>query len=116
MVTEIVFKHMIEVLCAGFMFIATWFFQRMYKRFFKDQESLRESVLAINYDRLRQACRYHLSRNKISPEELKNLEYLYKGYHALGGNGTGTELYKRCQKLEIEVEDGKNENKLESQM
>ena len=32
---------------------------------------------------------------------LKNVEYLYKSYHALGGNGTGTELYTRAKALPI---------------
>lgn len=27
--------------------------------------------------------------------------YLYKSYHALGGNGTGTELYTRAKALPI---------------
>ena len=30
-----------------------------------------------------------------------NLEYLYRSYHALGGNGTGTELYNRAKALPI---------------
>lgn len=29
------------------------------------------------------------------------LRYLYKSYHALGGNGTGTELYTRAKALPI---------------
>ena len=37
-------------------------------------------------------------------EALKNIEYLYNAYHALGGNGTGTELYQRVQKLPLEEE------------
>lgn len=102
---ELIIRDIVEIGVGGCMFIITWFFRKMYKRFIQDQNALRESVLAINYDRLRQACRYHISRKKISTEELRNLEYLYKGYHALGGNGAGTELYSRCMKLEIEVEE-----------
>ena len=32
---------------------------------------------------------------------MRNLEYLYRSYHALGGNGTGTELYNRAKALPI---------------
>ena len=32
---------------------------------------------------------------------MRNLEYLYRSYHALGGNGTGTELYNRAKGLPI---------------
>ena len=37
----------------------------------------------------------------IDASGLKNLEYLYQSYHALGGNGTGTELYNRAKALPI---------------
>lgn len=37
----------------------------------------------------------------INTSALKNLEYLYNSYHALGGNGTGTELYTRAKGLPI---------------
>ncbi len=33
-----------------------------------------------------------------------NIEYLYRGYHALGGNGTGTELYERVKELKLKEE------------
>lgn len=32
---------------------------------------------------------------------LTNIGYLYNSYHALGGNGTGTELYNRAKALPI---------------
>ena len=32
---------------------------------------------------------------------LTNIGYLYDSYHALGGNGTGTELYNRAKALPI---------------
>lgn len=37
----------------------------------------------------------------IDASGLKNLEYLYRSYHTLGGNGTGTELYNRAKALPI---------------
>ena len=33
--------------------------------------------------------------------ELNNIEKMYKAYHKLGGNGTGTELYERVLELKI---------------
>lgn len=39
------------------------------------------------------------------------IEYLYRGYHALGGNGTGTELYERVKELKLkEEQNGKTKN------
>lgn len=66
-----------------------------------EQESLKEGVLALLHDRLYQGCRYHIHNGEIADEEMKNMEYLYNGYHALGGNGTGTELYERVKKLPL---------------
>lgn len=37
----------------------------------------------------------------IGTDAMRNLEYLYRSYHALGGNGTGTELYNRAKALPI---------------
>ena len=37
-------------------------------------------------------------------EDRSNLEYLYKPYKALGGNGTGESLYQRCLALPFEEE------------
>ena len=34
----------------------------------------------------------------------ENIEYLYKSYHALGGNGTGTELYTRAKSLPLHAD------------
>ena len=37
----------------------------------------------------------------VFPDGLRNLTYLYKTYHTMGGNGTGTELYNRAKALPI---------------
>lgn len=67
----------------------------------KEQALLKEGVLALLHDRIYQACQYHIQMGYITVQDLNNLEYLYKGYRGLGGNGTGEELYKRCKALRI---------------
>ena len=47
-------------------------------------------------------CRQLLGQETITEDELENLNYLYESYKALGLNGTGKELYKRCLDKEIE--------------
>lgn len=71
------------------------------KMYRKEQAALKEGVLALLHDRLYQGCRYHIHNEAIADDEMKNMEYLYNGYHALGGNGTGTELYERIKKLPL---------------
>lgn len=66
-----------------------------------ERKAIKNGLLAIMHDRLYQACTYYIQQGWIDASGLKNLEYLYKSYHALGGNGTGTELYNRAKNLPI---------------
>ena len=66
--------------------------------------AIKEGLLAILHDRLYQACTYYIALGHIDTAGLKNIEYIYKAYHTLGGNGTGTELYKRAKALPIRIE------------
>lgn len=72
---------------------------------FNEDKALQDGVLAILHDRIYQSCHHYLKLGYIDTSGLKNLEYLYKSYHALGGNGTGTELYNRAKTLPIKDND-----------
>lgn len=91
-----------EALYAVLIFLVG-FIAKKIRAYAKKQDSLELGVLAILHDRLWLACTYYIKNDCITAEEMKNLEYLYKGYAGLGGNGTGKELYERCKKLRIEV-------------
>lgn len=78
-------------------------------------KAMKEGLLAILHDRIYQACHFYLKQGFIDTPGLKNIEYLYRSYHALGGNGTGTELYNRCKALPIHdtdvwIQKGRNKN------
>lgn len=62
---------------------------------------IKAAILAIQHDRLYQACRFYLSKGEIDEDGYTNLKNMYETYHGLGGNGTGTELYKRASRLKI---------------
>ena len=66
-----------------------------------EYKTIKDGLLAIMHDRLYQSCTYYIKQGHIDMGGLKNLEYLYRSYHALGGNGTGTELYNRAKALPI---------------
>ena len=70
----------------------------------EEHEQVKDGILAILHDRLYQLCQYYLGQGAITPNALKNVEYLYRSYHSLGGNGTGTELYTRVTKLPLDLE------------
>ena len=58
-------------------------------------------LLSILHDRIFQACMYFITKGEITADELENLEYLYKGYSGMGGNGTCETLYNRVKDLKI---------------
>ena len=67
----------------------------------EENKAIKNGLLAILHDRLYLACTHYIEKGYIDLPALKNIEYLYKSYHALGGNGTGTELYTRAKALPI---------------
>lgn len=96
-ILTILTDHFLEVfltlICSGLFLQA--------KKYFKRTKGLVDSVLAMNHFQLYRTCEFYIYTNQITLNELKNLEYLYNGYHALGGNGTGTELYEKCKDLPV---------------
>lgn len=59
------------------------------------------ALKALAHDSFYRQCRYLLSKDFITEDELENLNYLHDAYTSLGMNGTGKELYKRCLKKEL---------------
>ncbi len=68
------------------------------------QTALEAGVRALLHDRLRDRCAACLRQGFAGVADRENLEGLYAPYHALGGNGTGTELYGKILKLPVEPE------------
>lgn len=63
--------------------------------------ALWNGVLALLHDRIYSECYRFLELGYITHDGLRNLGYLYKAYHVMGGNGTGTDLYNRAKALPI---------------
>lgn len=62
---------------------------------------IKDGVLAILHNKIYTLGKQHIANKYISVEDLDDFNHLYNAYHALGGNGTGTGIYNRVQKLEI---------------
>ena len=58
-------------------------------------------LLAMLHDNVFQSCMYFINKGSISCDELENLEYLYKGYSGLDGNGTCETLMNKVRLLQI---------------
>lgn len=108
-------QYWVQTLLTTVTSVLTFFVKMLYNKIKRDYESreqrfeeerkeqlvIKKGVLAILHDRLYQSCTHHLETGSIRAEDLKNLEYLYESYRALGGNGTGNELYRRCCNLPL---------------
>ena len=70
----------------------------------EEDAALKDGVMAILHDRIYAECTRCITEDGITVEAMHNLECLYEAYHALGGNGTGTELYNRAKSLKFKEE------------
>jgi len=53
-----------------------------------------------------------LRRGAIKAEEIEELDNIYEPYHALGGNGTGTNYYERAKNLPLYTKGDSNGSEL----
>lgn len=67
----------------------------------KKRSTEQEALLALLHDKLYALCKSLLSQDSISLEQLENLEYLYRPYIKLGGNGTCEKLYRQVIDMPI---------------
>lgn len=101
---EWILKYWLEVLFGAICAVLAWAYNRLAKKFRQSNEerlAVREGLVAILHDRIYAECTRCLLENGVSVEDMRNIEYLYNAYHALGGNGTGTELFRRVRALPI---------------
>ena len=109
---EFLQDYWLELLFGGIATGITAMFSAGYRKLARrveEHEQVKDGILAILHDRLYQLCQYYLGQGTITPNALKNIEYLYRSYHNLGGNGTGTELYTRVTQLPLKLEGAEND-------
>lgn len=62
-------------------------------------KNLEFANVALLHDKIYQQCTMFINAGWISVDDLENLEYLWRGYRNLGGNGTGEILYNKVKAL-----------------
>lgn len=61
-----------------------------------------EMLIGLAHDRILYLGMHYVERGYITQDEYENLNvYLYKPYHALGGNGSAERVMKEVDKLPI---------------
>ena len=101
---DFVKEYWLEALFTGALSLLSLLTKRLYNKLKQElttQKLLKEGMIAILHDRLYHLCTKFIEKGEITVDELENLEYLYKSYNNLGGNGTGTALFNRCKDLKI---------------
>lgn len=68
-------------------------------------DNLLSASLCTLHSQLYKLSKSAIKRGYITQVELDELENVYPVYHALGGNGTGTNLYNKARALPINLED-----------
>lgn len=100
---ETIEKYWVQEVLATISGAVAWLCRKVH-RWKQEQDLVKQGVLAILHDRLYQACQYYLRKGYCSIDDRDNMEYMFRPYKALGGNGTGEELYNRCLALPYEPE------------
>ena len=103
---DFILRYWVQELFALIIAAITWMVRAIHKK--KDEyDVLREGILALLHDRLYQSCSFLIEQGFCTIEDRNNLEYLYTPYKALGGNGTGESLYKKCLELPLTADRNK---------
>ena len=100
---ETIEKYWVQEVLATISGAVAWLGRKVH-RWKQEQDLVKQGVLAILHDRLYQAYQYYLHKGYCSIDDRDNLDYMFRPYRALGGNGTGEELYNRCLALPYEPE------------
>ena len=109
-----ILEYWIQAAFAGILAIMAWTMKKLDSKIKQERQenaAIKTAMIAMLHDRLFQSCRYYIKQGYVPLDEaetvLDNLKLLYDPYSALGGNGTGTELYTRAKALPIKAEEPK---------
>jgi hypothetical protein len=104
--TEFIIKYWLEFAFGVVVAILTTGYNKIKTELNKTEDeynALKQAMIAMLHDRLYQSCTYYITLGYIPIEKAEeimgNLKLIYEAYHALGGNGTGTEIYLRFKDL-----------------
>ena len=69
----------------------------------KEQEAIKMGIKTMLYYNICKEATDIKNRGTIKREEIRDLEYLFKSYSNLGGNGVAKKLYEECMELPVEI-------------
>ena len=104
---EFILKYWIQFIMSGMAAGIVWILkilknkleheEKCRRRDSDEQSIMKEAILALLHDRLYQTMAHYISKGNITLKDLDNLDYLYRGYKSLGGNGMCEDMYNRIK-------------------
>lgn len=73
-----------------------------FAKLWSEQKALKNGVKAILFNEIKHEYTSCEQKKSAAVADIENAQALYDSYHALGGNGTGTELLKRIKAMPVE--------------
>ncbi len=101
---EIAAKYWLEWIFGIVAAVLAGLYRNLSKKIEKQKEenkAIKNGLQAVLHDRLYQTCKYYIGLGYVDTDGLENASIVYKSYHALGGNGTGTLLYEKLKALPL---------------
>lgn len=99
---EWIAKYWMEALFSGALALLGIGYQYLCRRIKdtkKEQSAIKLGIQALLRDRIIQAYNHYVDKGYCPIYGLDNVQSMYKEYHALGGNGTVTQLVEELKKL-----------------
>lgn len=89
----------ITLMCSLLASSGLWTFLQ---RYHEKRDGKSQMLLGLGHDRIIDLGMHYIERGWITDDEYENLvDYLYKPYKQLGGNGTAKRIIEEVQKLEV---------------
>lgn len=106
-----ILKYWLETLFAAVTAGISWVLKKLWsnqKEQNNRQQAIEDGLKALLHDRIYQ-CYVDCERKGFaSIKDIENMDCLYLPYHTLGGNGAGTELFKRMKKMPVDPAEREN--------
>jgi len=67
----------------------------------KHGKAIDAGLVGLLHHEVYMLCNRHIETGYISTDDLDDLNYLFRSYKSLGGNGTGEALYNKVLQLQI---------------
>ena len=95
-------NHIFETVITAAITVLSVFGRKLYRRLaqeIKEQDDMRDGLLAILQSHLYEALKQHLRDGCCPTPDRQVLETMYNSYAELGGNGVVKDMYKRVRRL-----------------